>query len=277
MTYGSHQQQPYPPQPPYPPQGPAAPPGTAAPPGHAAPPGRPAVPPGPAASPAPVVIDVAGDAKVKAMIGGAVAGAIGLLAVISALTGQTPGGSGTAVAVGIVGAIFLLIGLLPVFTWKKLARPRRLVFDAAGVRWDDPQGRPWAAAWRRSPPSAWARWAFVPRWSAARPVPHPVRGRRRECRPGRSTPAAEARRGAGGARGSSPGVRPVADRGVGVHGVRDGLEQAAAELGDDAVRAAHHRIEHAELPSPRAMRIFARLGVTCSMQPMFEGLWGGPL
>ncbi|WP_374929514.1 amidohydrolase [Kytococcus sedentarius] len=56
----------------------------------------------------------------------------------------------------------------------------------------------------------------------------------------------------------------------------EGLEQAAQRLGADAVRAAQHRIEHAELPSRRAMTTFARLGVTCSMQPMFEGLWGGP-
>ena len=75
--------------------------------------------------------------------------------------------------------------------------------------------------------------------------------------------------------GVQGGFHAIGDAAIEV--AADGLEQAAAELGDDAVRAAHHRIEHAELPSPRAMRIFARLGVTCSMQPMFEGLWGGPL
>ncbi|MET8866034.1 hypothetical protein ABZW11_24115 [Nonomuraea sp. NPDC004580] len=105
-------------------------------------------PPGPPAPPPPVIIDVARDTKTKSVIGASVAGGIGLLAVVSALTGQTTGGSGTAVAVGIVGAIFLLIGLLPVLTWKKLSRPRRLVFDAHGVRWDDPQGQPWGAAWQ---------------------------------------------------------------------------------------------------------------------------------
>ncbi|MEV0612102.1 hypothetical protein AB0I81_02190 [Nonomuraea sp. NPDC050404] len=101
----------------------------------------------PAFVPPPVLIDVAGDAKVKAVAGGAVAGAIGLLAIVSALTGQTTGGAGTAVAVGVLGLIFLAIGLLPLVTWKKIARPRRLVFDGFGVRWDDPQGRPWAVAW----------------------------------------------------------------------------------------------------------------------------------
>lgn len=103
--------------------------------------------PGQPAPHPPVVIDVGGDAKVRAMIGGSVAGALGLLAIVSALTGQTTGGSGTAVAVGLVGLVFLGIGLLPVVAWKKVSRPRRLVFDAFGVRWDDPRGRPWAVAW----------------------------------------------------------------------------------------------------------------------------------
>ncbi|MGW4801597.1 hypothetical protein ACWEPC_55190, partial [Nonomuraea sp. NPDC004297] len=93
--------------------------------------------PGQPAPHPPVVIDVGGDAKVRAMIGGSVAGALGLLAIVSALTGQTTGGSGTAVAVGLVGLVFLGIGLLPVVAWKKVSRPRRLVFDAFGVRWDD--------------------------------------------------------------------------------------------------------------------------------------------
>jgi hypothetical protein len=98
-------------------------------------------------APPPVVIDVGGDAKVKALIGGSVAGAIGLMAVFSALTGQTTGGAGSAVAVLVLGLIFLFIGLLPIITWRKLSRPRKLVFDVHGVRWDDPQGRPWAAPW----------------------------------------------------------------------------------------------------------------------------------
>ncbi|MFF4615279.1 hypothetical protein [Nonomuraea jabiensis] len=101
----------------------------------------------PAFAPPPVVIDVGGDAKVKALIGGSVAGAIGLMAVFSALTGQTTGGAGSAVAVLVLGLIFLFIGLLPIIAWRKISRPRKLVFDVYGVRWDDPQGRPWAAPW----------------------------------------------------------------------------------------------------------------------------------
>ncbi|MET7328371.1 hypothetical protein [Nonomuraea sp. NPDC005650] len=121
MTYGPQQQPPF--NAPYPPQQ------------H------------PAFAPPPVVIDVGGDAKVKALIGGSVAGVIGLMAIFSALTGQTTGGSGSAVAVLVIGLVFLFIGLLPIITWRKLSRPRKLVFDGYGVRWDDPQGRPWAAPW----------------------------------------------------------------------------------------------------------------------------------
>ncbi|MEV4176989.1 hypothetical protein [Nonomuraea sp. NPDC049709] len=104
-------------------------------------------PPQNAPYPAPVVIDVGADAKVKALAGGSVAGVIGLLSIFSALTGQVTGGTGTAVVVAVLGLVFLFIGLLPVIAWKKIGRPRRLVLDAFGVRWDDPQGRPWAVAW----------------------------------------------------------------------------------------------------------------------------------
>ncbi|MGW6499071.1 hypothetical protein [Nonomuraea angiospora] len=101
----------------------------------------------PAFAPPPVVIDVGRDAKVKALIGGSVSGGLGLLAVLSALTGHTTGGSGSMVSVLVFGLIFLFIGMLPILTWRRLSRPRKLVFDAYGVRWDDPQGRPWAAPW----------------------------------------------------------------------------------------------------------------------------------
>lgn len=73
--------------------------------------------------------------------------------------------------------------------------------------------------------------------------------------------------------GVQGGFHAIGDAAVQV--AAEALEEAARQLGDAAVRAAHHRIEHVELPSPQAMRTFARLGVTCSMQPMFEGLWGG--
>jgi hypothetical protein len=82
------------------------------------------------------------------VIGAVVAGAIGLLAVISGLAGAVDGGTGTKVAVVVVGALFLLPAILTIAMRKKAFRPRRLVFEPAGIRWDDPQGAPWAIPWR---------------------------------------------------------------------------------------------------------------------------------
>jgi predicted amidohydrolase YtcJ len=41
------------------------------------------------------------------------------------------------------------------------------------------------------------------------------------------------------------------------------------------VRAARHRVEHVEMPSPEVVATFARLGVVASVQPAFDRLWGG--
>ena len=54
-----------------------------------------------------------------------------------------------------------------------------------------------------------------------------------------------------------------------------GLALAAAELGDGPLRAARHRVEHVEMPSPEVVATFARLGVVASVQPAFDRLWGG--
>ena len=56
----------------------------------------------------------------------------------------------------------------------------------------------------------------------------------------------------------------------------DALERAVDVLGAGAVAAARHRVEHVEMPSARLIRILAQLGVTASVQPMFDALWGGP-
>lgn len=57
--------------------------------------------------------------------------------------------------------------------------------------------------------------------------------------------------------------------------VVDGFSAAAADLGDDAVRGARHRLEHLEMPDERAIGVLSRLGVVASVQPMFLALWGG--
>ena len=55
-----------------------------------------------------------------------------------------------------------------------------------------------------------------------------------------------------------------------------GLRTATERVGLPAMRAAMHRLEHAELLTDDHVRALAELGVTASMQPMFDGLWGGP-
>jgi predicted amidohydrolase YtcJ len=54
-----------------------------------------------------------------------------------------------------------------------------------------------------------------------------------------------------------------------------GMDEAAQRLGADRVRAARHRIEHAEMLAPEHLPILARLGVVASVQPAFDRLWGG--
>ena len=54
-----------------------------------------------------------------------------------------------------------------------------------------------------------------------------------------------------------------------------GLEQAARQVGIDAVRAAGHRLEHAEMVDAAAMAALAKHSVGVSVQPVFDALWGG--
>lgn len=55
-----------------------------------------------------------------------------------------------------------------------------------------------------------------------------------------------------------------------------GLARAAEQVGATAMRAAGHRLEHAEMLTDAHIDVLADLGVTASMQPMFDALWGGP-
>ena len=58
--------------------------------------------------------------------------------------------------------------------------------------------------------------------------------------------------------------------------VADGLRQAAAQVGRDALRAARHRLEHLEMPDGDDVELLADLGVVASVQPAFDAAWGGP-
>jgi predicted amidohydrolase YtcJ len=74
--------------------------------------------------------------------------------------------------------------------------------------------------------------------------------------------------------GVQAGFHAIGDHAIDV--VVSALEGAAADLGEDRVRAARHRIEHLEMPSAAAVQVLARLGVTASVQPVFDARWGGP-
>lgn len=55
----------------------------------------------------------------------------------------------------------------------------------------------------------------------------------------------------------------------------EGFRAAADIVGPDALRAVRHRWEHVELPDADVMATMADLGIWASVQPMFDGLWGG--
>ncbi|EDY65314.2 conserved hypothetical protein [Streptomyces pristinaespiralis ATCC 25486] len=57
--------------------------------------------------------------------------------------------------------------------------------------------------------------------------------------------------------------------------VVDGVRAAADRLGLDRIRAARHRIEHAEMFTPETIAAFAEFGLTASVQPAFDAAWGG--
>ncbi|MFD7277992.1 amidohydrolase [Streptomyces sp. NPDC059862] len=57
--------------------------------------------------------------------------------------------------------------------------------------------------------------------------------------------------------------------------VVEGVRAAAEKVGLARIRAARHRVEHAEMLTPDTIAAFAELGLTASVQPAFDALWGG--
>lgn len=98
--------------------------------------------------PGAVVIDVGQVDGRKAIAGAVVAGVVGIVAVVAGLAGAVDGGAGVGIAVTVVGVLFLVPVVLVIAGRKKVFRARRLVFEAGGLRWDDPSGAPWAIPWR---------------------------------------------------------------------------------------------------------------------------------
>lgn len=73
--------------------------------------------------------------------------------------------------------------------------------------------------------------------------------------------------------GLQAGFHAIGDAAVST--VVDGVRAAAGKLGLARVRAARHRVEHAEMLTADTIAAFAELGLTASVQPAFDALWGG--
>lgn len=58
--------------------------------------------------------------------------------------------------------------------------------------------------------------------------------------------------------------------------VTQGMRRAADHLGASAIRAAGHRLEHAEMLSDDDIAALVEFGITASMQPVFDALWAEP-
>ncbi|MFI1765590.1 amidohydrolase [Streptomyces sp. NPDC020800] len=73
--------------------------------------------------------------------------------------------------------------------------------------------------------------------------------------------------------GLQAGFHAIGD--AAVDAVVEGVRAAAEKVGLPRVRAARHRVEHAEMLTPEAVAAFAELGLIASVQPAFDALWGG--
>ncbi|MYS43552.1 amidohydrolase family protein, partial [Streptomyces sp. SID5998] len=73
--------------------------------------------------------------------------------------------------------------------------------------------------------------------------------------------------------GLQAGFHAIGD--AAVTAVVEGARAAAEKVGLARVRAARHRVEHAEMLTADTVAAFAELGLTASVQPAFDALWGG--
>lgn len=74
--------------------------------------------------------------------------------------------------------------------------------------------------------------------------------------------------------GSQAAFHVIGDRGM--DEVLLGFRAASDVEGIAALRAAGHRIEHAEMVDAAAMSLLVLFGLTASVQPAFDARWGGP-
>ncbi len=74
--------------------------------------------------------------------------------------------------------------------------------------------------------------------------------------------------------GLQAGFHAIGD--AAISSVVDGVRAAAERLGTARIRAARHRVEHAEMLTEATLAGFADLALTASVQPAFDAAWGGP-
>jgi len=74
--------------------------------------------------------------------------------------------------------------------------------------------------------------------------------------------------------GLQAGFHAIGD--AAIRSVTEGLTQAAAQVGVEAIKAAVHRVEHLEVLASQDISVLAHLGVVASVQPAFDARWGGP-
>jgi predicted amidohydrolase YtcJ len=73
--------------------------------------------------------------------------------------------------------------------------------------------------------------------------------------------------------GVQAGFHVIGD--AGLDAALEALDLAAAEVGEQKIRAAGHRLEHVELADAGAISRLAKYSVTVSAQPCFDSAWGG--
>ncbi|MCP3816983.1 amidohydrolase [Streptomyces sp. A3M-1-3] len=73
--------------------------------------------------------------------------------------------------------------------------------------------------------------------------------------------------------GLQAGFHAIGD--AAIASVAEGVRAAADKVGLARVRAARHRVEHAEMLTPETIAAFAEFGLTASVQPAFDAAWGG--
>ncbi|RYJ20959.1 exoenzyme regulatory protein AepA [Streptomyces sp. L-9-10] len=73
--------------------------------------------------------------------------------------------------------------------------------------------------------------------------------------------------------GLQAGFHAIGD--AAISAVVEGVRAAAERVGLARIRAARHRVEHAEMLTPATVAAFAELGLTASVQPVFDAFWGG--